>query len=104
MGPITGISAYPQSLGPLPFIGSKKCMILGPKSLAGLIAQPVGPPNPKPIPATNKETGKADMAPISIPAGFIKKMPSRKTQVAMVSTNKFCFQSLMDGPVEKKAS
>lgn len=53
-------------------------MILGPKSLAGFTAQPVGPPSPKPIPPTSKATGKADKAPKSELAGFNKNMPSKK--------------------------
>lgn len=66
-GPNTGMGAYAQSLGPFPLIGSTKCMILGPKSLAGLIAQPVGPPIPNPIPATKRATGKAEKLPNSTP-------------------------------------
>ena len=38
IGPITGIHEYPQSLDALSFIGKIACIILGPKSLAGLIA------------------------------------------------------------------
>lgn len=89
MGPATGTIAYPQSLLPLPCIGSKKCMILGPKSLAGLMAHPVGPPNPKPIPATKSATGSADKAPKLPEAGCINNIPNMKTNVAKVSVMKF---------------
>ena len=43
IGPTTGTQAYFQFESPLPFIGSIACAILGPKSLAGLIAYPVAP-------------------------------------------------------------
>ena len=59
-------------------------MILGPKSLAGLIAQPVGPPNPNPIPPTNKDTGKADKAPKSAVAGLRKNIPINTNRQAMI--------------------
>lgn len=39
-GPITGTIAYPQSELPLPAMGRMACAILGPKSRAGLIANP----------------------------------------------------------------
>ena len=38
IGPNTGIGEYSQSLSRLLAIGSIACTILGPKSLAGLIA------------------------------------------------------------------
>ena len=64
-------------------------MILGPKSRAGLIAQPVGPPIPKPIPATKRATGKAEKLPNSTQADLIWNIPITKTKVATVSTMKF---------------
>ena len=44
-------------------MGKIACIILGIRSLAGLIAYPVGPPKDKPMPKTNNPTGKAPMAP-----------------------------------------
>jgi hypothetical protein len=38
IGAITGTQLYAQSLLRLFFMGNRKCKILGPKSLAGLIA------------------------------------------------------------------
>src|SRR5690349_18941283 len=52
VGPTIGIQAYPQSEVPFPGIGSSACAIRGPRSRAGLIAYPVGPPNERPIDAT----------------------------------------------------
>ena len=62
-GPKTGIHAYHQALLPFPFMGNKACIILGPRSRAGLIAYPVGPPKLIPIPKTNSATGKASKEP-----------------------------------------
>ena len=63
IGPITGIQAYDQSPEPLFGIGRILCIILGPRSLAGFIEYPVGPPILSPIPKTNKATGKASNDP-----------------------------------------
>lgn len=104
MGPNTGTAAYPQSLLPFPLIGRIKCMILGPKSLAGLMAQPVGPPNPKPIPPTNRATGNADNDPKSDPAYFRKKIPIKNSMVAKVSVMKFWGKLRIEGPVLKTAN
>jgi len=52
IGPTQGTQEYCQSELPLLLIGKIACIILGPKSRAGLIAKPVGPPNPKPITVT----------------------------------------------------
>lgn len=49
IGPTTGTQAYPQFDPPFPLIGRIACAILGPKSLAGLIANPVAPPVAVPI-------------------------------------------------------
>ena len=59
IGPKMGTQAYFQSLLRFIFIGRKKCMSLGPRSRAGLMAYPVGPPSDKPIPSTTSATGRA---------------------------------------------
>src|SRR5216110_2128833 len=51
-GPIIGTSAYPQSELPLSLIGKTACATRGPKSRAGLIAYPVGPPRLRPMTQT----------------------------------------------------
>src|SRR5439155_18246366 len=56
IGPATGIHAYPQSEFPLPAIGRSACASRGPKSRAGLIAYPVGPPNDRPMAHTRIPT------------------------------------------------
>ena len=61
-GPKTGIQLYPQS-GCLFFRGSKEYISLGPKSLAGLMANPVVPPRVIPITQTTIPTGRASKAP-----------------------------------------
>src|SRR5580698_5873244 len=48
-GPTIGTNAYPQSDFPLPLIGRMACATRGPKSRAGFIAYPVGPPRLNPI-------------------------------------------------------
>src|SRR5258708_4819411 len=47
-GPMMGTSAYPQSEFPLPLMGRIAWATRGPKSRAGFIAYPVGPPRLKP--------------------------------------------------------
>src|SRR5699024_5713290 len=54
IGPTTGIQAYPQSEVPLPGMGSSACAIRGPRSRAGLIAYPVGPPRDRPMAKTSR--------------------------------------------------
>lgn len=50
IGPNTGTHEYAQSFPPLFGIGSMACITRGPKSRAGLIAYPVGPPRDRPMP------------------------------------------------------
>ena len=89
MGPKTGIQLYDQSLVPLFLMGRMACMIRGPKSLAGLMAQPVGPPNPSPTHNTSNATGKASNAPNELAGFTIKSTPMMKTKVASVYVSKF---------------
>ncbi len=63
IGATTGIHEYFQSLSPFPLIGKNACIIRGPKSLAGLIAYPVVPPNDSPILQTRNATGIAPIEP-----------------------------------------
>lgn len=62
-GPTTGTQAYVTSNAALFLIGSKACMIRGPKSRAGFIAYPVVPPRDRPITQTKKVTGIAPIDP-----------------------------------------
>src|SRR6187200_1839180 len=48
-GPTMGIQLYDQSDDPLPGMGKTKWAIRGPKSRAGFMAKPVGPPRLSPM-------------------------------------------------------
>ncbi len=63
MGATIGTQAYPQSELDLLFIGKMLCMIRGPKSRAGLMAYPVGPPKLNPMANTINATGNASNEP-----------------------------------------
>ena len=76
-GPNTGIQAYPQSEVPLFLMGKIACMIRGPKSRAGLMAYPVVPPNPNPIPHTKIPTKKGPR-----PCSTLEKVPKATTAKA----------------------
>ena len=78
IGPTTGIQEYFQFESPLPFIGSIACAILGPKSLAGLIAYPVAPPVAIPIITTKSPTKNAPF-PTCIPTSPYPKANIPKT-------------------------
>src|SRR5688572_776767 len=77
-GPIIGTHPYFQLLLPLPLMGSIACAILGPKSLAGLIAYPVVPPSERPIAHTRKATGKAPSDPRPIGVFGLRNSASEK--------------------------
>ena len=64
IGATIGTHAYAQSELPLCFIGRRACIILGPKSLAGLRAYPVGPPKLIPIAQTKNPTKSPPSIPI----------------------------------------
>ena len=56
IGPAIGTHEYAQSEVPLLAIGNTACANRGPKSRAGLIAYPVGPPNERPMAKINPPT------------------------------------------------
>ncbi len=82
MGPIIGIQEYPQSLFRFRGIGNIVCIILGPKSLAGLIAYPVVPPSERPIAKTRKATGSASIDPIPTSGAAINRTAKTRTKAA----------------------
>src|SRR3954453_17092811 len=104
-GPTTGIHAYPQSDGPLPAIGRIACMMRGPRSRAGLIAYPVGPPSDRPMPSTSRPTISGPSA-VSAVALLAKnaRIPNTSTKVPMISVIMFDTGLRIAGPVEKQAS
>jgi len=63
IGPRIGTQQYFQSLSRLNGKGRRECMIRGPRSRAGLMAYPVGPPKDKPRPSTTRATGNALIEP-----------------------------------------
>ena len=99
MGPATGIHAYDQSLSRLPDIGSTKWAMRGPKSRAGLMAYPVGPPNPIPMPATSNATGNASNAPSELVGADAANAPKASTNVPMSSVKKLENEWRMAGEV-----
>jgi hypothetical protein len=91
-------------------MGNNECIILGPKSLAGLIAYPVVPPNDKPIAQTKKATGIAPNEPkpitdcVSLTEAFVKyKIVKTNTNVPTISLNKLENKFLIAGTVQKTA-
>ncbi len=97
-GPTTGIHEYCQSVLPLLDTLIIWWTILGDKSLAGLIAYPVVPPNDIPITATTKPTT------IGTTKGIVTKRPTAtiaisNTKVPTISIKKLKIMFLFDGPV-----
>jgi len=65
-GPRIGTHAYFQSLSRLPGIGRRKCIFRGPRSRAGFIAYPVGPPMTDPAPGQQEPPVKHSKRPIRL--------------------------------------
>ncbi len=84
-----------------PLIGSKACMMRGPKSLAGLIAYPVGPPKDKPSPNINTPTIRGFNPSVNSFVPIANKA-KRSIKVAINSVMKFDILCLIAGPVEKQ--
>ena len=96
-------------------------MIRGPRSRAGLIAYPVGPPNANPITRTRSATGSAPVArtpptvmvPV-MPATLINRPPENLMAIAttpktsmkvpMISVTRLAAVLRIAGPVQKTAS
>ena len=75
----------------------------GPKSLAGLMAYPVGPPNDKPMPNTNSETGNAFSVPNEEKGSVKHNAPNINTNVPMNSVMILCKGLRMAGAVQNIA-
>src|SRR3954447_17060612 len=107
IGPTTGIHAYPQSDGPLPGMGRIACMMRGPRSRAGLIAYPVGPPSESPIASTSRPTSRPpspnDGAAIAALAK-IASTPNTSRNVPMISVTMFATVLRIAGAVQNTAS
>src|SRR5659263_393130 len=100
-GPKTGTHAYDQSLEPLPLIGSRACTMRGPRSRAGLMAYPVGPPRLAPMPTTMRATASGPRPDGDLPADTIQ---NTSTNVPRTSVTKFQPYERIAGPVENTAS
>src|SRR5205807_4200527 len=92
-GPKIGTRAYPQSEPPLSLIGRTACATRGPKSLAGLIAYPVGPPRLNPMTHTSTPQNHG-LNPGAKPAGASSLLPKLKPTtirqtVTIISHNRF---------------
>ncbi len=74
-------------------------MIRGPRSRAGLIAYPVGPPSDMPMTRTSSATAR----PVGKFAGSAR-MPNSRTAVPMISVIRFAAVLRMAGPVQNTAS
>src|SRR6266446_3481305 len=107
-GPITGIGAYPQSEPPFPAIGRIACAMRGPRSRAGLMAYPVGPPSDRPMPQTRLPTryGPSPTAGPAVETLLEKIAPTTKTStnVAITSLSKFVTVLRIAGAVQKHPS
>ena len=104
IGPITGIQAYFQSLSRLRGMGRIAWAIRGPKSRAGLMAYPVGPPNERPTPNTSNPAGSAFKVPRLLSGFDINKTPRTNIKVPIASVRKLKTLFLIAGPVENTAS
>ena len=109
IGPNTGTHAYSALNDALSLMGTNECTMRGPKSLAGLIAYPVVPPNESPIAQTRKATGNAPIEPK--PIGVVEskvaslkcRMVKIRTKVASVSLSKLRGKFLIAGEVQNTA-
>src|SRR6187401_244620 len=72
----------------------------GPKSRAGLIAYPVGPPSERPMPNTNKAYGKAFRLANESAGPAMQSAPKARTKVATISVIKLCEVLRMAGELQ----
>src|SRR5580658_6284670 len=107
-GPIIGTNAYPQSEFPLSLIGRIAWATRGPKSRAGFIAYPVGPPRLRPSAHTRTPHNHGPNPggrPLADTALLPKLKPTTIRQVvAMISVSRFAGRLRMAGAVQKIAS
>src|SRR5579863_4720491 len=109
MGPTIGIQAYAQSELPLPAIGKIACAKRGPKSRAGLIAYPVGPPRERPMANTINPTiiGPKPVAhpgPDKFAFEGMARTPKTRVAVPIISQSRLENVERIAGPVQKTAS
>src|SRR6267143_1228585 len=107
-GPTIGTKAYPQSELPFSLMGRIACARRGPKSRAGLIAYPVGPPRPKPMAQTktpHNHGPKPIGRPVDDTAGLPKLKPTTiRHVVAIISVSRLAGRLRMAGVLQKTAS
>src|SRR6266436_1124947 len=88
-------------------MGRMACAMRGPRSRAGLIAYPVGPPRDIPMPQTRLPTryGPSPAAGPAAETRFEKIAPTTKTstKVAMISLSKFVTVLRIAGAVQKRS-
>src|SRR6478609_3608922 len=85
-GPTIGTQEYAQSEEPLPRIGRMAWATRGPRSRAGLIAYPVGPPSEAPMPTTSSATNSGPR-PDGVPPEI--RITNTRTKVARISVMVF---------------
>ena len=81
----------------------------GPRSRAGLIAYPVGPPSDRPMTRTSRPTGRAPVSshpPVARSAaktcGTIARIPNTNMNVPTISVIRFAAVLRIAGPVENR--
>ena len=102
-GPATGIHEYDHSLCPFVLMGKIKWDNRGPRSRAGLIAYPVGPPRDSPMPNTSNATGNAFNVPSASEGGDMARAPNIKTKVATISVMRLYLSFRMAGVLQNTA-
>src|SRR5271154_2601860 len=107
-GPTIGTSAYPQSELPLSLMGRIAWARRGPKSRAGFIAYPVGPPRLRPSAQTSTPHNHGPNpggSPVDDTALLPKLKPTRIRQVvAIISVSRFAGRLRIAGVEQKIAS
>ncbi len=98
IGPKIGIHAYAQSDGPFLLMGKRAWAILGPRSRAGLIAYPVGPPRESPIAIISTPTTRGFKPSLNVFAP-IASSPNTNTAVPISSDPKLDGVCLIAGAV-----
>ena len=86
IGPTTGTQEYAQSEPPLPRMGRMAWAMRGPRSRAGLMAYPVGPPREVPMTTMIRATPSGPIAVYDPPATKTHRM---RTAVPMASVRQF---------------
>src|ERR1035438_4990739 len=104
-GPMIGTSAYPQSEFPLSLMGRIAWATRGPKSRAGFIAYPVGPPRLRPSAQTRTPHSQGPNPagrPVDETALLPKLKPTTiKHVVAIISVSRFAGRLRIAGMVQR---